>query len=116
MSSNVVFFAWNRSVPGREQVSGAHFSEFVQYLAGLQQKGAIKSFDTVFLNPHGGDMNGFFLIRGESAQLDALLSTTEWVTHITQAALHLLGAGVVRGVTGELVNERMEIWRKSIPA
>ena len=115
MSSNVLFFAWNRSIPGRERLSAEHFSQFAQYLAGLQQKGAIQSFDTVFLDPHGGDMNGFFLIRGESAKLDALLSSPEWVTHMTRALLHLEGSGAVRGVTGELIAARMDLWSKTIP-
>jgi hypothetical protein len=29
MNSNVIFFGWNRSIPGRERLSAAHFSEFV---------------------------------------------------------------------------------------
>jgi hypothetical protein len=58
----------------------------MQYLGGLQQKGSIKSFDTVFLNPHGGDLNGFILIRAESGQLDALMSSADWVRHMTRRA------------------------------
>jgi hypothetical protein len=116
MGANVVFFAWNRSIPGRERLSAEHFQEFVQYLQSLQQKGTIQSFDTVFLNAHGGDMNGFFLIRGETAKLDALVSGPEWETHMTRAALHLQGSGAVRGVTGDLVMERMNLWTKNIPA
>lgn len=116
MSSNIVFFAWNRSIPGRERVSGEHFQQFVQYVTGLQQKGTIQSYDVVFLNAHGGDLNGFFLIRADSAKLDALMSSPEWETHMMRAALHLQGSGAVRGVSGALVNERMELWTKSIPA
>ena len=41
----------------------------------------------------GGDLNGFFLIRGESAKLDSLLSSPEWETHMMRAALHLQGSG-----------------------
>ena len=115
MSSNVVFFGWDRPIPGREQLSAEHFQQFVQYLGGLQQKGTIKSFDTVFLDSHGGDMNGFFLIRGEPAKLDALVSSNEWVTHMARAAMHLDGSGVVRGLTGELIRERMDLWTKTIP-
>ena len=66
MNSSVILFGWNRSIPGREKVSAAHFDEFVKYLGGLQQKGAIQTFDIVFLDSHGGDLNGFFMIRGES--------------------------------------------------
>ena len=95
MSSNVVFFGWDRSIPGREQLSAEHFQEFVQYLGGLQQAGTIQSFEPVLLDSHGGDLNGFFLIRGESANLDALLSSEEWQTHVTRGALHLAGMGVV---------------------
>jgi len=46
------------------------------------------TFDAVFLDPHGGDLNGFFLIRGESAKLDALVATAEWLTHIIRAGHH----------------------------
>ncbi len=65
---------------------------------------------------HGGDLNGFFLIRGDCAKLDALLSSPDWVAPMRRAALHLQGSGHVRGVTGALVTERMELWTKTIPA
>ena len=51
----------------------------------------------MFLDVHGGDLNGFFMIRGESGKLDTLVSTTDWLTHITRASLHLEGSGVIRG-------------------
>ena len=116
MASNTILFGWNRSIPGREKLSGKHFEEFVVYLGGLQQKGAIQGFDIVFLDSHGGDLNGFFLIKGESAKLDALISGTEWVTHMTRAALHLEGSGSVRGVTGNDVMARMALWTSLLPS
>jgi hypothetical protein len=115
MSSNVILFGWNRSVPGRERLSAEHFGEFAQYLGGLQQAGAIQSFDVVFLDIHGGDMNGFFLIRGDNAQLSAVADSEVWVMHMLRAGLHMEGAGVVRGATGALVMERMGQWVQSIP-
>lgn len=114
MSSNVIFFGWNRSIPGREEMSAKHFQEFLGYLGGLQQKGAIDSFEPVFLSPHGGDLNGFFLIRGDNEALNALQASDEWLTHLTQGGQHLEGAGAVRGVTGELVMEWMERWSSLI--
>ena len=115
MASNVLLFGWNRSLPGREKLSAEHFAEFTQYLGGLQQKGSIKSFDAVFLQPHGGDLNGFLLIRAESAQLDALVSSADWERHMTRAMLHLDHPGEIRGVTGDLVKERMNLWSSLIP-
>jgi hypothetical protein len=116
MSSNVVFVGWDRSIPGREALSAAHFQEFAQYIGGLQQTGAVQSFEAVLLDPHGGDLNGFFLIRGEPAKLDAVMSSDAWGTHITRAGMHLNGVGAIRGATGESVIERMAIWSRLIPA
>jgi hypothetical protein len=116
MASNALVFGWNRPLPGREKNSAEHFGDFRKYLGGLQQKGSIKSFDTVFLNPHGGDLNGFILIRAESGQLDALMSSVDWERHVTRAVLHLDHAGEIRGLTGDLVMERMNLWTSLIPS
>ncbi len=115
MSSHVILFGWNRSIPGREPLSRAHFGDFVQYLTGLEQKKAIDGFDVVFLDPHGGDLNGFFLIKGSAAQLHTLASSSDWITHMTRAALHLEAAGAIHGATGDEISKRMEIWSKLIP-
>jgi hypothetical protein len=116
MQSNVIFFAWTRSIPGREKLSAQHFGEFVQYLTGLQKDGTIHTFETVFLDDHGGDLNGFFLIKGDQGKLDALLATEKWVTHVTRAGMHLSGLGVVRGTNGDAATERFNLWAKFIPA
>lgn len=116
MASNVMLFGWNRPIPGREKLSAQHFEEFAKYLGGLQQKGAIQSFDIVLLDTHGGDLNGFFLVKGDSAKLDALVSTTEWIAHIVRATLHLDGSGVIRGVTGAEIMGRMALWASFIPS
>jgi hypothetical protein len=115
MSSNAIFFAWNRALPGRESISSEHFNDFVAYLGGLQKAGSIQSFEAVFLNPHGGDMNGFFLIRGDSGRLDALMASDDWIRHMLRAAMHLDGSGAVRAVTGDPLMKRMELWRDLIP-
>ncbi len=116
MASHVLMFGWNRAIPGRERISAAHFGEFVTYLGALKQKGVIEMFQPVFLEAHGGDLNGFFLLSGEGSKLDALTATTEWITHLTRAALHLEGAGAIRGVTGDEIATRMEMWTQAIPA
>ncbi len=103
-------------MPGREKLSGQHFEEFVKFLAGLQQTGAIHAFDVVFLDAHGGDFNGFFLIKADTAKLDKLTATTEWITHITRATHHLDHAGVIRGVTGDAAMGRMALWSSVIPS
>ena len=48
MGRNIIFFAWNRSIPGREETSGQHFDEFVAYLGAQAQSGVIQGFDVCF--------------------------------------------------------------------
>lgn len=115
MKSDVIFFAWNRAIPAREHLSGKHFEEFNHYLTELQNAAKIESYEVVFLNHHGGDLNGFFLIKGDAAQLDEILASEQWRNHMIRASFHLEGAGEVRGVTGDLVLERMRIWANNIP-
>ena len=115
MSTNMVIFGWNRPIPGRERMSEKHFEDFVGYCTELKKNNTIESFDIIFLDPHGGDMNGFFLVRGEPGSLDRMISSKEWVNHITRATMHLEGVGVVRGQTGDLVMEMMNTWRENIP-
>jgi len=114
MGSNVILFGWTRSLPGKETTSSEHFDDFVGFMGGLQQAGTLTSFDVVFLDPHGGDLNGFFLLRGEPTKLDALVASDDWVRHVGRANLHLQGLGVIRGVTGDAVGARMETFRSLI--
>lgn len=115
MRTNLILFGWNRSTVGREHLSVEHFGDFVQYLTGLENNGAIDSFEPVFLSAHGGDLNGFFLIRADNDRLNALMVSEEWMEHIARAGMHLDGHGVIRGVTGELIMEGMDRFSRSIP-
>ena len=116
MGTNVVLFGWSRSNPGREHLSAAHFEEFVKYLNGRKQAKAIEDYEIVFLDAHGGDLGGFFLVKAESDKLDALVSSAEWVTQMTRAQMHLENVGVIRGVTGSRIAERMALWSGMIPS
>jgi hypothetical protein len=116
MGPNVVLFGWNRPIPGRERMSAEHFRTFTQYLEKAKKNGAIQSFETVFLNHHGGDLNGFFLIRVEPSKMPDLLSSEEWQIHMMRAEMHLQGSGAVTGQTGELVAKMFDLWSKEIPA
>lgn len=115
MGPNVLVFGWNRSLPGREMLSGQHFQEFSEFLAALQKDKRIESFDAVLLEPHGGTFNGCFLIRGEPARLGELTASPEWARHITRAMLHLDGSCVLRGMAGQALQERLQLWMESIP-
>jgi hypothetical protein len=115
MGPNLVLFGWNRSQSGREAISGQHFQEFLEYLGVQKKNGTIESFDTVLLESHGGNLNGFFLLRGQPSKLSELTGSPEWMRHQVRALHHLEGAATLRGFTGPAVGERMTEWIKEIP-
>jgi hypothetical protein len=47
----------------------ALFQEAMQYYAQLQHQGEIDSFEPVQLESHGGDLQGFLLLRGDTDKL-----------------------------------------------
>jgi len=112
MGSNVIFFGWDRPPRETSQAAQELFGEFMQYLGGLQQAGTIQSFEPVFLNPHGGDLNGFCLIRGDSDKLDEVINSEAWEDLVTRADYNLNGIGVVRGAAGELLTARLARFQK----
>jgi hypothetical protein len=70
----------------------------------------------LYHSSHGGNLNGFTVVRGDSGKLDALLSSEEWEATVTRAAVLMDGFGGVRGVTGELLLRQMDAFQRAIPA
>ncbi len=107
-----ILIGWNRTVPGKEEQALALFGEAMAYWGGQQQAGAIASFEPVLLSPHGGDLNGFILIRGDAAKLGQLMTSDEYLAIETKANLLLEGHGVTGAVFGEEMTRRMGIFQK----
>jgi hypothetical protein len=107
-----ILVGWNRVVPGKEVQAVALFGEAMAYWSGQQQAGAIESFEPVFLSPHGGDLNGFFLIRGEPGKLAELLETDDYLALEQKGSNLLEGHGVIPATFGEGISRRMSIYQK----
>ena len=50
------------------------FQETVAYYGRLQQEGKIESYEPMLLEPHGGGLAGFIVLRGDRASLDEIRS------------------------------------------
>ncbi len=112
MATNaVLFIGWNRAVPGKEKEAVAFFQEVLAYYGQQQQAGMIEGFEPVVLSPHGGDLNGFILVRGDEAKLNQMRMTDEYVTLEIRALTLLEGHGVIPGWRGEEINRRMAIYQ-----
>ena len=77
------------------------FNESVEYWGGLQGDGKIEDFEVVLLTPHGGDLQGFALLRGSEDQIGALRADEEFPRRVTRADLIIESQGVVDAAIGE---------------
>jgi len=68
----------------------------------------------VFLEPHGGDLNGFFLLRGHRDKLAQLRWSDEFTRLNTRAALVVDGFGVVAAALGGRIPEEMAIYEEAV--
>jgi hypothetical protein len=101
MAKGALFIGWGAAARGREQTALSLFQEAVQYYTRLQQQGDIDSFEAVSLEPHGGDLYGFLLIKGDAEKIGRMRMSPEFVTLTTRATLVLDNFGVAGAQFGE---------------
>ena len=114
MADSVLFIGWNRSVKGREQQAMQLFQKVVEFYGKLQADGRIESFEPVLLSAHGGDLNGFFLLRGEAEKLGEVQRDETFVDLTIEAGYCLEGVGVVPGYIGEGLTDTFSRWSKFV--
>ena len=107
MADEALFFGWGEVVRGREAKAVEVFNEAAQYYGNLQQEGKIESVEAWFLAPHGGDLGGFFLVRGERERLDEIQRSPEFETLQTRAAMNVDRTGTVNAYTGDALGRLM---------
>jgi hypothetical protein len=107
-----IFIGWGANVPGREEKGLTVFNESIQYWGGLQESGKIESFEVVLLTPHGGELEGFALLRGSRDQVGALLMEDEFERQTTRASFIVQNVGVVPAVLGEGMGRSIDVYQK----
>jgi hypothetical protein len=71
----------------------------------------LDSFEPVFLAPHGGELGGFVLARGERKALDEIVSSPEFLRITTRAAAVVDDVGVIQAYTGEALAQQLAVFR-----
>jgi hypothetical protein len=95
-----LFIGFGAPVRGRERQAIKGFNDVFEYNSRLQQEGKIESFETVLLEPHGGELGGFILLRGDQDQLARIRTSDEFQRHITRGLLTVEHVGVVGALLG----------------
>jgi hypothetical protein len=101
MADAALFIGWGQVVRGREKRALQVFNESVEYWGGLQDDGKIEDFEIVLLTPHGGDLQGFALLRASEQQIAELRADKEFERRVARADLIVESQGVVDAVIGE---------------
>jgi hypothetical protein len=111
MAGDALFLGWGPVVRGREQTALQVFRETIEYYGKLQQDGRIDSFEPVLLAPHGGDLGGYVLLRGERGRLDEIRSSDEFERLVARASAVVDNVGVVNAYTGEALGRTLAIFQ-----
>jgi hypothetical protein len=114
MAERALFIGFGAPVRGREERAVAVFNEFVGMFERMASDGRIESMDVYLLDPHGGDLGGFFLVRGSAEQCAALPGDEQFRRAMTDALLIVENLGVVPAVTGEGVGREMAIYNEAV--
>ena len=110
-----LFIGFGNAKTGREQQAMQAFAEMQQYNEKLKQRGEIESYEVVLLEPHGGDLGGFALIRGTPAKLNRLrYDDEEFLALLSKANLLVSDIGVVGAAIGDRIMKQTAVFQKAI--
>ncbi len=114
MADSGLFVGFGLPVRGRERQAIKIFNETFEYSSRLQQEGEIESFEPVLLEPHGGELGGFFLLRGEKEKLARIRSSQEFERLILRGELIVENIGVVSAFLGERLMSQMSLFSQQV--
>jgi hypothetical protein len=109
-----LFIGFGYPVRGRERQAVKVFNEAMEYYVRLQQQGDIESFESVFLEPHGGELSGFTLVRGDRDKLARIRTSDEFVRLSIRAGLIVEQFGVVGADLGERIGTQMRVYNEQV--
>ena len=112
MANAVIFLGWNRPSVGREQQAMQVFQKSIEFYTKLQTEGRIESFEPVLLASHGGDLNGFVLLRGDAEKLSQIKRDESFIDIVIEAEYCVDGFGHIDGYIGEGLDDVITRWAK----
>ena len=115
MATRCLFLGWNHPIVGREKVAVECFNSCLAYLGKQAGQKNIESFEPCFMNPHGGDLNGFILVRGDSNKLHTMVEHDEWRELVMRCEMNVDGFGIIWGTIGGDIATEMTRYQKLIP-
>jgi hypothetical protein len=109
-----LFIGFGAPARGRERQAIKVFNEVFEYYSRLQQEGEIESFEPVLLEPHGGELGGFFLLRGDRDKLARVRSSEEFERQTLRGELIVENIGIVGAALGERLVSQMSMFAAQV--
>lgn len=114
MADSGLFIGFGAPVRGRERQAIEVFNEAFEYYSRLQQEGQIDSFEPALLEPHGGELNGFFLLRGDRDKLARIRSSEEFERLTVRGQLIIENLGIVDASLGGRLMSQMSVFSTQV--
>jgi hypothetical protein len=114
MADRALFIGFGVPVRGREERAVEVFNEFVAMFGRMESDGRIERMDATFLDPHGGDLGGFFMVHGSEEQCGALQYDEEFRRGVNDATLIVENFGIVPATTGAGIGREMEMYVEAL--
>ena len=114
MADAALFVGFGLPARARERQALQVFAEARQFTGELEDAGEIESSEVVLLQPHGGDLAGFFLIRGSRDQMDKVARDQNFQRLTARATLVVDSIGVVPGYVGDGLVTWMETYAAQV--
>lgn len=114
MAEQALFVGFGQPVRGREERAIEVFNEFVGMFGRMQSDERIEGMDVCLLDPHGGDLGGFFMVHGSAAQCAELMNAEDFRRASIDAALIVENFGVIPARMGEAVGAEMGMYIEAV--
>jgi hypothetical protein len=114
MADSALFIGFGGSVRGRERQALTVLAEALEYFSRLQKESQIESFEPVSLGPHGGELDGFILLRGDQDQLARIRGSDEFHRLITRGELIADNLAVIDARLGDRLNAELSVFTQQL--
>jgi hypothetical protein len=114
MADAGLFIGWGQVVRGREERALEVFNETLELYGHMQSDGRIEGFDVCLLEPHGGDIAGFVLLKGSEAQMDAVHHDDDFTRVMQKADLIVDDLGIVNATVDDGLQRAITLYQEQV--
>jgi hypothetical protein len=114
MADAGLFIGWGQVVRGREERALEVFNETLELYGQLQSDGRIEDFEVALLQPHGGELAGYVMLRGSEEQISQIQLDEDFQRVMQRADFVVDGLGLVPALIGEGLARGIAIYQEEL--